>query len=304
MPRLSRFAIMEKNKEMIAAPFKSMDSSFLTLRELTSLIDKQKASWSLPNKTSAIEVIHFLAEEGVLKEVAIKSPHRSTTRYLTGSPSVYELALSITPNCYLTHYSAVFLHGLTNNVPKIIYTNVEQTTHGSKNNDDDEMEQKNIDLAFSRPMRKSNQIAAFELDGMKYQVYMLNGKNHERLEVKKYPLPDADIMVPMTSIERTLLDIVVRPNYAGGVDEVLETFKAAKGRFSVNKLLVTLKKMDFKYPYHQLIGFYLEKAGYSEDILNLLNQFEIKYNFYLTYQMRDKQFSNRWRVYYPKGLTQ
>lgn len=295
---------MEKNRDLIAETFQTSNSGFLSFPEIASIIEESKPNWSIPNKTSVNEVLNFLKEQNVIEELDIKLPNRSTIRYIWGSPSVYEIALSLNKNSYLTHYSALFLHGLTNNVTKTIYTNVEQSKlyYFDNNTDDGEnnMEQKNIDLAFSRPMRTTNQIAYFELDSIKYQVYMLNGKYHGRLGVKTNPI----LNLPIPELERTLIDIVVRPNYSGGVEEVLEAFIAAKGKFSVNKLVTNLKKMRFTYPYHQLIGFYLEKAGYSEDILNLLEQFEIKYNFYLTYQMKEKSYSSKWRVYYPKGFTE
>ena len=33
------------------------------------------------------------------------------------------------------------------------------------------------------------------------------------------------------------------------------------------------KKMNYIYPYHQAIGFYLSKAGYDKDQLELLKNF-------------------------------
>ncbi len=298
---------MERNKDVIAKSFYDQgQSGFFSLPEIANFIEKNKPEWSVPNKTSVIEILKFLTGEEILKEITIKLPRRSTARYAWGSPSVYEIALSLNKNSYLTHYSALFLHGLTNNVTKTVYTNVEQGNksyyYDDDDDDEDEMEQKNIDLAFSRPMRKTNQIAHFELDNTKYQVYMLNGKYHGRLGVKELKIDK--LQLPITDIERTLIDIVVRPNYCGGVEEVLDAFIAAKGKFSVNKLVSNLKKMKYKYPYHQLIGFYLEKSDYKPDILNLLKQFEIKYNFYLTYQMKEKSYSDTWKVYYPKGFAE
>lgn len=302
MARLNRFQLMERNKDRIADTFQIMGSGFFSFPEIAVFVEENKPDWSLPNKTSVNEVLKFLTEQQILKELSIKLPHRSTTRYIWGSPSVYEIALSLNKNSYITHFSALLLHGLTGNVTKSIYTNVEQANKWSSSYDDDEMEQKDIDLAFSRPMRKTNQIAIFELDGTKYQVYMLNGKNHGHLGIKNYSFNNIELSA--TDVERTLVDIVVRPNYAGGVEEVLDAFIAAKGQFSVNKMVAYLKKMNYKYPYHQLIGFYLEKAGYQEDVLRLLENIEIKYNFYLTYQMKEKDFSKRWRVYYPKSFAQ
>lgn len=308
MPRLSRFALMEQNKNLIVTSFYEQigQSGFLSFPAISNFIEENKSEWSIPQKTSVSELLIFLKKENVLNELTIKLPRRSTARYTWGSPSVYEIALSLNNNSYLTHYSALFLHGLTHNVTKTIYTNMEQGYRYHSNYDDDDeenqMKQKDIDLAFSRPMRQTNQIAHFEFNDTKYQVYMLNGKRHERLGVKEMEIDGGRL--PITDIERTLIDLVVRPSYGGGVDEVLDAYIAAKGKISVNKLVSYLKKMDYKYPYHQLIGFYLEKAGYKVDILKLLKQFEIKYDFYLTYQMKEKAYSDTWKVYYPRGFAE
>lgn len=295
---------MENNKNLLAETFKNLEPSFFSFANIADLIENQKVmSWSLPNKTSISEILIFLLKHGIVRELDIKLPYRTTTRYLCGLPPIYQIALSLTKNAYLTHFSALFFHGLTNNVTKRIYTNVEQGSKYFEDDEDNIMEQKNIDLAFSRPMRKTNQIAQFDYEGEKYQVYMLNGKKHDRLGVKDFLIDE--IKVPITDIERTLIDSVVRPGYSGGVEEVLQAFKEAKGKFSVNKMIVTLKKMGYKYPYHQLLGFYLENAGYPNDVLRLIrDQFEIKYNFYLTYQMKDKEFSDTWKVFYPKGFLE
>ena len=93
--------------------------------------------------------------------------------------------------------------------------------------------------------------------------------------------------------------------YAGGVFEVLKAFKTAKlnDQVSVNKLSATLKKLDYVYPYHQAIGFYMERSGvYDNDSLDILRRFEMKFDFYLDYHMEDKEYSKDWKLFYPKGF--
>ncbi|MBN1765422.1 MAG: hypothetical protein JW860_09220 [Sedimentisphaerales bacterium] len=67
--------------------------------------------------------------------------------------------------------------------------------------------------------------------------------------------------IQLTDIERTLIDIAVRPEYAGGPFEVLRAYKSAKNKVSINRLTALLKKINYVYPYHQVIGYYLDKAG-------------------------------------------
>jgi len=64
-----------------------------------------------------------------------------------------------------------------------------------------------------------------------------------------------------------------------------------------------LLKMNFAYPYHQAIGFYLDRVGgYKKSAVDLLRKFEIKYDFYLAYQMKDMSYSKEWRLFFPKGF--
>lgn len=109
--------------------------------------------------------------------------------------------------------------------------------------------------------------------------------------------------IDVTNIERTMIDITVRPVYSGGVSEVLKAFKLAYPSLSVNKLASLLEQLNYTYPYHQAIGFYLEKAGvYNDSQINLLRKYDMSYDFYLTHQMKRMSYTRTWRLYYPKGL--
>jgi len=91
--------------------------------------------------------------------------------------------------------------------------------------------------------------------------------------------------------------------YSGGVYEVLRAYQFARDKVSINTLVATLKKLGYLYPYHQAIGFYLERAGgYRDSQIKLLRNFNFDYDFYLVHQIKEPAYSSRWRLYYPKGL--
>jgi hypothetical protein len=121
------------------------------------------------------------------------------------------------------------------------------------------------------------------------------------LEVGEVAGP-AGFPLAVTKLERTLIDIAVRPNYAGGVHEVLEAYRGAKANVSVNLLVATLRKMDYVYPYHQAIGFYMQRSGYEERRLARLRDLGMTFDFYLGNDIKEPDYDPEWRIFIPSGL--
>jgi predicted transcriptional regulator of viral defense system len=284
--------LLENNLPNIIKKIDSLQQGVFRQLDISRLLDDMSLKGEENQNIPITAFIDFLLENNVLTKEKLKFPSRTETRYLWGNVSVYELALSLKQESYLTHHTAVFLHGLTDQEPICIYLNYEQPRRkGSR-----ELTQEAIDRAFQNKVRTSNNCAGYHekaiilRNGMfsdQYGVMNLLGPNGERLRV--------------TGIERTLIDITVRPIYAGGVFSVLDAYRLAKGKFSTENLADTLRRLDYIYPYHQAIGYYLEKTGCYEEIdLEYFRQIQMKYRFYLTHKMEDVSFSERWQIYYPK----
>ena len=294
-------AISRKTRIQIAKPdivkmFEGIDNRVFTPSQISTMLEERKGFWRLANSTTINEFVSFLLEATKLQEAKITFPSSRVIRYFWGDVSVYELALSFSPNAYLTHYTAMYLHDLTEQIPKVIYVNLEQPSRPSYGKSS--LEQSRINLAFKRSPRVSRAIAQYK----DFKICLLHGMPTGQLGVIDTPGPDGR-NIRVTDVERTLIDIAVRPFYSGGVFEVLKAYRLAKDKVSVNKLASFLKKMDYVYPYHQAIGFYLERSGaYKDSQINLLRKFEIRFDFYLTYQMNEMSYSKDWRLYYPKDF--
>ena len=207
------------------------------------------------------------------------------------NPSVYHYAVSIRRGAYLCHASAVHLLGLTQQRPKTIYVNKEQSP---KTKPQGEITQQSIDKAFAQQQRHSNYV--FRIDG--FQIVLVSGKATKRAGV----IDDEKTGLPLTGLERTLIDIAVRPRYSGGVFQVAQAFKEAINDIDIDKLVGLLRTLDYRYPYHQSIGFYLERAGAPRKFLEPLQQLGTEFDFYLDYAMASPSYDESWRVFFPLGV--
>lgn len=207
--------------------------------------------------------------------------------------SHFQKGLTIKKDGYISYFSAMQVHQITLQIPKTIFISFDQ--YGSYPSLKNELEQSAVDKAFAKPQRTSSEIYKSSADGYRYTF--IQKKTHS-IDIGVVSTDGLRI----TDLERTLIDIAVRPAYSGGVFEVFEAFKSALEKVDVEKMNEYLNQFDYTYPYHQLIGFYLEKAGYSKD--QFANFLEKKSNikFYLTYNMSKMKFDETWNLYYPMGF--
>jgi len=227
-------------------------------------------------------------------------PHRPSgdtldihiVRYVSSKATPYDVGLSWRAGTYLSHGTALWFQGLSEVESTTIYVNKEQS---EKPRPDYPLTQQSIELAFKNAPRLTRYV--FSAGGRSFAF--LSGKQTNRAGVE---LSQA-ALVPVTSIERTLIDIVVRPSYAGGVGNVLAAYRAAKDRMSISTLIQLLETLDHVYPYHQSIGFYMERAGFGNSDLETLHARPMEFDFYLANRMMKASFDPGWRVYYPSELS-
>lgn len=155
------------------------------------------------------------------------------------------------------------------------------------------LRQEAIDVAFKKKPRQTANIRTIQ----NYKLHLINGQSNNRLGVVSFR-----DRYSVTDVERTIIDSVSRPFYAGGVTQVLEAFSKAKNVMDIDKLVFYYNQMHFIYPYYQAIGFYLDKAGYDSYALAPFLKMKQVHKFYLTYNMRFTEFDPRWSLFYPRGL--
>jgi hypothetical protein len=269
----------------------------MKLRQLGEILSNQRRSWRLAQRTTTDDFITFLTKGSNLRSYSFEFPTRTEMLFVWGEVPLFEILQHIKARSHFSHYTAMRMHGLTEQVPKVIYISHERTTPTIQS----ELSQTVIDEAFQRPARISNNVADFG----DQRIVLLNSAFTGELGVIDRTIQHGSgtsASVRISSLERTLIDAAVRPAYSGGVFEVAQAFVLAKDSVSVNSMSAMLQKLGFAYPYHQAIGFYLERAGYRASTLDLLRRFPMKFDFYLTHAMAETSFNKTWRVHVPKGL--
>lgn len=285
---------LEKARTAIYQYFESSTQNIYIQRDIEAILAKNRSQWRLADGIHLRQFLQFLTSSIPLHPVRIRSEFNpSVIRYVWQTASPYRVALSLRPRSYLSHGTAVFLHALTDQIPKTIYVNHEQGPKPPGSTPS----QERLDAAFSRPQRMSKSI--YRLDD--HQIVLINGKHTSRLEVGAISTEKTDA-VDVTKLERTLIDIAVRPAYAGGIYQVLEAYRTAKDQVSTAVLIATLKKLDYIYPYHQAIGFLMQRAGYNQEEIARLRALGLQFDFYLMHGMRKTEYDPDWRLFYPQGF--
>lgn len=286
---------LESSKEEVEAILQaSINGNPLMSRELKRILQNVINLKFNEENIDINDLKAFLIEESRLHKIGFQTP-RTETLYFWDSIDKYKLLSTLRPNGYYSHLTAMHLHGLIDYEPENIFFNNEQSARLAGGN----LEQSRIDNAFKKKQRITT--AQTNYEGKVY--WLLSGKqtgNYGVTHIKS--LSGADVAV--TDLERTLIDIAVRPAYAGGVNSVLQAYKIAQPKISITRLSKTLSSLSYVYPYHQSVGFYVENAGNFSDkaIKEFLAFAPIQYEFYLDYEMQNTVYSQKWKLHYPSNL--
>jgi hypothetical protein len=173
--------------------------------------------------------------------------------------------LSLKPGAYLSHSTAAQLHKLIDHDPTTIYINKEQSPKSSKGS----LTQAGIDRAFATKQRTSGYVITHQ----QIKIVLLSGKHSGRLGVTKIPGSQGE-QLELTDLERTLIDVAVRPT----------------------------QELNYVYPYHQVVGFYLQNAGCPLSELQPLRNSGLQFDFYLEHGMKRTRFDSTWRLHVPEDL--
>ena len=116
---------LEISKKDIISVFENSDKKAYSDSDLSGILIEHSDFWRLGQNITTGKFIEFLIKKGILNIAKLSSERGNAVRYYRGEDFLYEMVLSLKFRSYLSHYTAVFFHGLTDQIPKTIYVNYE-----------------------------------------------------------------------------------------------------------------------------------------------------------------------------------
>ena len=279
----------------LVAHFSKTASRVFTRVDLRKLLVQRREEWGLSEDQREQWLLNTLTEHLQFREVKLRSDrYAPRVVYARSDATATDIGLSLRNRSYISHATAVFIHGLTDQNPRVTYVNREQSEKPSPKG---RLTQATLTRAFAGRQRMSE--LSYQFDGAR--IVLLSGKASGDLGVVELS-PQGSGMLRVTGIPRTLVDIVVRPSYGGGVYGVLDAFRTAKGRVRGAEILGCLNGLKYVYPYHQAVGYLLERAGFPESDWGPFLELRSRLNFYLAHGMKQTSLVEKWRLFVPEGF--
>lgn len=284
-------------QEALEKYFQQQDSRAYTGLNLFRIFEKEKRSWGLKKNFSAEKILEYCLQQGIFEQHKyLNNRDEIKTIFSYHTKDFLTIISALKPDSYFSYLTAMHFHGLAPINKNTFYLNSEKSTYENPRQDNPLTQQK-IDEAFYYDPKQSTNTNTFK----RKAIIVTNGKRTDRLGV--ISTVNSEQHYSYTDLERTLIDIVIRPIYAQDVSQVLKAFKKARQKINLDKLKSYLEKLNYLYPYDQAIGFYLTRAGYKKRESRIFKRESI-FDFYLIHGEQDLEYNAEWKIYYPAELDE
>lgn len=152
----------------------------------------------------------------------------------------FEIATQIVKPSAISYFTAFHIHELTDQIPQIVYVSAPEGT--------------------TIPRVPKGHYFIFK--GVRYHFLLVSAVHFFGIE----PKWRGEAQIPVTDLERTLLDGLAKPKYCGGFMEVLHAFSSRK--FDLKKIIEYALRLDTSVA--KRLGWVLERIGYKRAQLTKL----------------------------------
>lgn len=189
--------------------------------------------------------------------------------FLGGKPAhEFEIATHLVTPSAISHYSAFHYHELTDQIPQIVFA----TTLTGK----------------SLPRVSPGDL--FTYKGIRYRFSQIKADHFFGIE----NVWIGDARIPITDIERTLIDGLIKPKYCGGFMEVLSAYSTPH-EFNIPKLIDYALRLDISVA--KRLGWVLEHLNLEDGGLKTLAALPFKGFIQLDPSAKKKgPYNKRWQI--------
>ena len=204
------------------------------------------------------------------------------------------------PTGCFCHLTSVFFHGLTQQVPQKVFIR-RRDIAPRKTDRPNHLSDLQIRSQFTKPPRNTGK----RLPLPNGECVLISGFKNDQTGVITVPalyraFPEDS---RITNLERCLIDAVVAPHYNGGLTALPHMFKEAAEHVDLHNLIDHYRELDFLYPYHQSVGFFLDHSGQKNAAAQWRKTFPPTNRFFVDKNAKTNWvFDANWQVHYPKGL--
>src|ERR1039458_8158919 len=122
MPGQSRLQIAKSD---IVKAFEKAGKRVFWPSDISQILEENRTFWRLAQNTTTAKFLEFLLDKTDLHLAYLEPLNHPNaagiSRYVWKQASAYEIAASMKREAYLCHGTAIFLHGLTEQIPARIY---------------------------------------------------------------------------------------------------------------------------------------------------------------------------------------
>lgn len=286
-----------RSRALIISAFESLGSSVIRHKALKRFFAAHALDWGLSRYDSFERFLEWCLTKNLTKQT-LAFPTRPVDFYVWGSLRPFDLHNAVSSRAFLSHFTAALIHGLTDEVPKILYISDPQKPKQRRRSP---LEQDAILRAMSRPARVTTDRA--ELDGL--VCVRLTPVVPEGLVVAR-EIESSRSRLRVSTIERVLIEAVLAPGRCGGIESVLQIYRAAAtSGVSTNALMRLLRGHDLLYPYAHAVGWLMEMAGFGPRALSVVRREMSPLDFFLVRGERaSMSYNSTWRIYVPTDLAE
>lgn len=249
-------------------------------------------------------IINYIFEKNILSEVNFEI-NKKTISLLTNSKTLItddHIIYYLLSDLLLSHQTSAYFNNLTDDLGNTFFVNKfsKENPINCFNNKIKKLDQKSINKSFEKPMRKSSLIYNLSINGNDNKIFFLNSRPNTKKYSNKIQKYNYNLFI--NSIEKTLLDITVRPSYLKDWKELIKIYRNSINKININKFIEVFKEANYIYPYHQSIGFLLESTGHSLDTYEYFYSLPKKNDFFIFYNsdLSKMDYNKKWKIYHPK----